>query len=216
MLFLRSVQECYQYSLGRCIRIVNPLQWRHNERDSVSNYQPHDCLFNRLFRRRSKKTSKLRVTGLSEGNSPGTGEFPAQMASNAANVSIWWRHHTDVNLNPSSRWLPRPLFFDIITIEVLKLLSKGNILDIPWKFKFWYTFITTGLFLRRLQEMTPYYVHTYPTGIPTPTRGKARHKTSLDMWHVLINTTLYETSIGNMGKLTLWIHNELHYNRTSL
>ena len=27
------------------------------------------------------------------GNSPGTGEFPAQMANNAENVSIWWRHH---------------------------------------------------------------------------------------------------------------------------
>ena len=40
------------------------LQWRHNGRDSVSNHQPHDCLLNRLFRRRSKKTSKLRVTGL--------------------------------------------------------------------------------------------------------------------------------------------------------
>ena len=42
---------------------------------------------------RSKKTSKLRVTGLCVGNSPGTGEFPAQMANNAENVSIWWRHH---------------------------------------------------------------------------------------------------------------------------
>ena len=41
----------------------------------------------------SKKTSKLRVTGLCVGNSPGTGEFPAQKASNAENVSIWWRHH---------------------------------------------------------------------------------------------------------------------------
>ena len=39
--------------------------------------------FNRLFRRRSKKTSKLRVTGLYSGNSPVTGEFPAQRASNA-------------------------------------------------------------------------------------------------------------------------------------
>ena len=29
------------------------LRWRHNERDSVSNDQPHDCLLNRLFRRRS-------------------------------------------------------------------------------------------------------------------------------------------------------------------
>ena len=45
------------------------------------------------FRRRSKKTSKLRATGLCAGNSPVTGEFPAQKASNAENVSIWWRHH---------------------------------------------------------------------------------------------------------------------------
>ena len=69
------------------------LQWRHYGRYSVSIHQPHDCLLNRLFRRRSKKTSKLRVTGLCAGNSPGTGEFPAQMASYAENVSIWWRHH---------------------------------------------------------------------------------------------------------------------------
>ena len=59
----------------------------------VSYHQPHDCLLNCLFRRKSKKTSKLRVTGLCEGNSPLTGEFPAQMASNAENVPIWWRHH---------------------------------------------------------------------------------------------------------------------------
>ena len=43
-----------------------------------------------------RKTSKLRVTGICVGNSPGTGEFPAKMASNAENVSICWRHH-DVN-----------------------------------------------------------------------------------------------------------------------
>ena len=48
--------------------------------------------WNRLFRRRSKKTSKLRVTGLCAGNSPVTSEFPVQMASNVENVSIWWRH----------------------------------------------------------------------------------------------------------------------------
>ena len=46
-----------------------------------------------LFSFRSKKSWKLRVTGLCAGNSPGTGEFPAQMASYAENVSIWWRHH---------------------------------------------------------------------------------------------------------------------------
>ena len=69
------------------------LQWRHNERDSVSNHQPRDCLLNRLFKAQIKETSKLRVTGLCEGNSQVTGEFPAQKASNAENVSIWWRHH---------------------------------------------------------------------------------------------------------------------------
>ena len=35
----------------------------------------------------------LRVTGLCEGNSPVTGEFPTQRVSNAENLSIWWRHH---------------------------------------------------------------------------------------------------------------------------
>ena len=51
-----------------CIpRIIMPLHWRHNDRDGVSNHQPHDCLLNCLFSRRSKKTSKLRVTGLCVG-----------------------------------------------------------------------------------------------------------------------------------------------------
>ena len=69
------------------------LQWRHNERDGVSYHQPQDCLLDRLFSRRSKKTLKLRVTGFCVGNSPVTDEFPAQMASNAENGSIRWRHH---------------------------------------------------------------------------------------------------------------------------
>ena len=69
------------------------LQWRHIEHDSVWKHQPHHCLLSRLFRHRSKQTSKLSVTGLCEGNSPVTGEFPAQRASNAEKVSICWRHH---------------------------------------------------------------------------------------------------------------------------
>ena len=44
------------------------------------------------------KTSKLRVTSLCAENLPVTGEFPAQTASNAENVSIWWRHHDMVTL----------------------------------------------------------------------------------------------------------------------
>ena len=50
---------------GKC-----PLRWRHNGRVDVSNHQPHECLLKCLYRHRSKKTSKLCVTGLSGGNSP--------------------------------------------------------------------------------------------------------------------------------------------------
>ena len=53
-----------------------PLHWRHNDHDGVSNHQPHGCLLNRSFRRRSKKTSKLRVTGVCVGNSPGSVNSP--------------------------------------------------------------------------------------------------------------------------------------------
>ena len=81
-----------------------PLQWRHNDHDGVSNHQPDGCLLNRLFRRRSKKTSKLRVTGLCAGNSPVTGEFPAQRASNAENVSIWWRHRAFWPYGKTQEW----------------------------------------------------------------------------------------------------------------
>ena len=53
-----------------------PLRWRQNGRDSVSNHQPRHCLLSLLFGRRSKKTSKLRVTGLCVGNSPGPVNSP--------------------------------------------------------------------------------------------------------------------------------------------
>ena len=62
------------------------LQWRHNWRNGVSSLH---CLLNCLFRRRSKKTSKLRVTDLCGGNYLVTGDFPAQKASKSKNVQIW-------------------------------------------------------------------------------------------------------------------------------
>ena len=68
-------------------------KWRHNERDAVSNHQPNDCLLNRVLKAQIREPSKFRASGLWEGNSPVTGEFPTQRASNAENVSIWWRHH---------------------------------------------------------------------------------------------------------------------------
>ena len=60
-------------------RTQSPLQWRHNGRDGVSTHQPHGCLLNRLFRCISKITSKLRVTGLCEGNSLGPVKSPHKL-----------------------------------------------------------------------------------------------------------------------------------------
>ena len=71
---------------------LQTLQWRHNDCDGVSTHLHLDCLLNCLFRRRSKKTSKLLVTCPCEGNSSVTGEFLAQWASNTENVFNWWCH----------------------------------------------------------------------------------------------------------------------------
>ena len=91
--------QVWYCEVGSVIRddmfIINykSLQWRHNDRDGVPNHQLHNCLLNRLFKAQIKETSKIRVTSLCAENSPVTGEFPAQRASYAENVSIWWRHH---------------------------------------------------------------------------------------------------------------------------
>ena len=63
---------------------------------AMTSHKPHDFLLKRLFRRISKKTSKLRITGLCEGNPPLTEEFAAQRASNATKMFpiddvIMWR-----------------------------------------------------------------------------------------------------------------------------
>ena len=103
------------------------LRWRHNGRNSVSNHQPYDCLLNRLFSGRSNKTSKLRVTGLCAGNSPGTGEFPSQMVSNAENASIWWRHHISENVVSPRRWAG-PFYRTLSILEQKNLAGHGRIL----------------------------------------------------------------------------------------
>ena len=82
--------------LGKINRISS--LWHHNGHNGISNHQPHKYLLKRSLRHRLKKTSKLCLTGLCVGNSPVTGEFPAQMASNMENVSIWWGHHMLMDL----------------------------------------------------------------------------------------------------------------------
>ena len=73
----------YWHRGSRNNRQLESSQRRHNGRNGVSNQQPHQCLLNRYSGVDQRK----------HGNSQGTGEFPAQMASNAENVSIRWRHH---------------------------------------------------------------------------------------------------------------------------
>ena len=109
-------------------------QWRHHERDGVSNYLRLQCLLNCRFRCRSKKTTKLRVTGLCLGDSPGTGEFPTQKVSKAENVSIWWRHHELVHVCVSwwrQSWLGLDNFTNKIyqtdTAQIICICSSINI-----------------------------------------------------------------------------------------
>ena len=65
--------SCITTAIWRCRKPIKQehctfsLQWRHNDHGGVSNHQPCGCLLNRLFIRRWKKTSKLRVTGLCAG-----------------------------------------------------------------------------------------------------------------------------------------------------
>ena len=64
------------------------LHWRHNECDGISNHRRLDCLLNLLFGRRSKKTSKLRVTGICEGNSPVTINLKCMMSEICKSVAV--------------------------------------------------------------------------------------------------------------------------------
>ena len=85
------------FSLCLWVKLIlshcSTLQWRHNEGDGISNHWHLYCLLNCWFRWNSKKTWKLCVTSLCVRNSTVTCEFPAQSASNAENVSIWWHRH---------------------------------------------------------------------------------------------------------------------------
>ena len=65
-----------------------------NGRDSVRLKSPASRLFTESFIQTQIKENMKAPRHLPfAGNLPGTGEFPAQLASNAENVSIWWRHH---------------------------------------------------------------------------------------------------------------------------
>ena len=99
------------------------LQWCHNEHNGISFHRHPDCLLSCLFRHRSKKTSKLHVTGLGEGNPPVTGGFPSQRASNAENVFIWWCHHV---LVPCKNWTQTWLSLQLQMFKYLTVIHSSN------------------------------------------------------------------------------------------
>ena len=117
---------------------VVQLQWRHNERHGVSNHQGIDYLFNRLSRRRSMKTSRLRVTGLCEGNPPVTGGLPSQKASAERGIffhlmtssSYIWniRRAGDYVKVSGTHFINREIKFDDTMIYIYKCTSFQKLL----------------------------------------------------------------------------------------
>ena len=150
------------WNTSTCIMyVISTLHWRHNGCDGVSNHQPRDCLLNGLFRRRSKKTSKRRVTGLCAGNSPLTGEFPAQRASNAENFSIWWCHHDKFYDTASDCKIPR-INVDHTLIRHLRVglmstrLQSNHHSCYLWLLYITVTAITPKLYIRQLINIIEY------------------------------------------------------------
>ena len=58
------------------------------------------------WREDQRKHHSSASLALVRGNSLVTGEFPAQRASNAGNVSIWWRHRGHWKLSKSIKSIP--------------------------------------------------------------------------------------------------------------
>ena len=93
----------------------------------VPNHRRLDCLLNHLFRRRSKKTSKLRATALCEGKPPVTCGFPSYKASYTENIYIWWSHH-EMGIFVRSPHFPIPNFFSHPSVTIgchLELWIRG-------------------------------------------------------------------------------------------
>ena len=110
------------------------LHWRHNDHDGVSNHQPHGCLLNRLFRRRSKKASKLRVTGLCVENSPGPLNSPhkVQLRGKCFHLmtSSWlWRQSDEVSTHLKIGYSCGCSLFKWGTVTWLKNRAPHNCLD---------------------------------------------------------------------------------------
>ena len=84
-------------------------------------------LVNRLFRRWWEKTSKPPVTGFVMGIHR-TGGFPSQRASNAENVSSWWRHHSSIIMSHSISLLFLSPYKSRLKIKATDIIYKMEML----------------------------------------------------------------------------------------
>ena len=110
------------------------LQWHNIERNVVWNHWCLDCLLNHLFRGRSKKTSKLHITCLCEGNSLVTSEFPTQRASNVENsfddIIMWGIHGS---------WKEGAVLWETPFTRIIRIISMPSIHSLPpnqWTFQY--------------------------------------------------------------------------------
>ena len=119
----------------KALMIRQPLRWRHNEWDGVSNHQPQDCLLNRLSGPRSKKTSKPRVTGLCAGIHRGPVNSPHKWP-----VTRKLFPFGDVIMNigsdnglvpPHNKALPVPIFTHPVLRRHIASISENDLINQP-------------------------------------------------------------------------------------
>ena len=184
--------------------ILGSLQWRHNEHDGAPNYQPYDCLLNRLFRRRSKK---LRVTGLCAGNSPATGEFPAQRASNTENVfhlmtSSWctygWGSRGDrLSMLFLFRWPPCQRS-DMTLVEVSQRASKALCIGNSWPF------VSYGIYVNLTRRSYPFLLNKLHLGLRDEVCYLLKSETSEGVVMQLTNQAFVQHRVKCSWKVPHW------------
>ena len=192
---------------------LKSLRWRHNENDSVSNHQARDCFLNRLLRHRSKKTSKLRVTGLCVWNLHWTGKFPAQMASNAENVSFddvimcCGMFHVCSSIEPYSSMVQAKGMHRRSMMTQLKvmfgclasILNKST--DFQWLncyvwIPIFYIKLKTGHWQKAREITKGYNFVSFPIEAPTFDRRK------IDIFHNVCNDDQYFVLVAYMTNIT--------------
>ena len=134
----------------------------------MSCHRRLDCLLIRLLWRKSKKTPKLRVTGLCDGSWPVTGEFPSQRAINAENVSIWWRQYDMPGWQPQwfveemslglNSWQKQSRHIDGLVQDCCNSIYKAlELLQSCVKPSIFYTNHSCHCMFSRLDDMTTEY-----------------------------------------------------------